>query len=229
MSDLNFASFNEIDWTLLGAILLSGLIGLFVGLIREIVTLLVWVGSVLATLLLGPYILPYTIEIVQSNIPAMILAYAVAFIISLTLCWLFGYMISSALLKRGDPSNPGLGGIDRFLGFFYGVARGGIVICLLYFLSLNFLQEISDIGMIRNSKILPICHDFTRALYKAVPATLRTADIEEIHKKLNMEFDDLFQPTDSFSPNATQTTPLFDPPARLPSVIIPGGESESKK
>lgn len=114
-----------LDYAVLGVLGLSVAWGLWRGLVREIVSLLGWVIAFLAaTLFAGPLS-----EHLPASIPTpelrAIAAFLAIFIASLVVTTLLGVLLSR-LVKA-----VGLGGLDRTLGAFFGVARGVLVVVAL--------------------------------------------------------------------------------------------------
>jgi membrane protein required for colicin V production len=104
---------------------ISLLIGLFRGFIREILSLLSWLGALwlgYAYATLGAsYLEPY---ITQPPL-RVVVAFAAIFIVAL-----IGFSIISYLLYR-LLSIAGVSGVDRSLGMLFGLVRGFVIVALL--------------------------------------------------------------------------------------------------
>lgn len=122
--------FNVVDFGVFGLILLSGLIALFRGFVREVLSLAAWVGAVIATVYFYPILRPWMHTHIKSDFGADALTGLTLFCLALAILIPLGYLISG--LVRGKA----LTAIDRSIGFVFGLARGVLVVCLLFFITL---------------------------------------------------------------------------------------------
>ncbi|MCB1532827.1 MAG: CvpA family protein [Alphaproteobacteria bacterium] len=128
---------------LVGAVLLVSAIIAFVrGFIREVLTIAGVVGGLAAAYALGGFFSPVVLgwlggagtedepnllfDVVPYPILAQVIAYGAIFIIVMILI-----SVASHFLAEGV-KNIGLGAIDRTLGVFFGLARGILLLGLLY-------------------------------------------------------------------------------------------------
>ena len=119
---------NLTDGIILGVLLLSVLVGLFRGLVSEVLSLVVWIVAFWATWMFGPTVsaqLEHTI-----SMPALrhLAAYGGCFVAVLIL----GALVRFAL--RRLIWSAGLSGIDRTFGMVFGFVRGVLIVTVLVFL-----------------------------------------------------------------------------------------------
>ena len=130
-----------IDVLVLAVLLISILIAFFRGFIREVLTIFGLVGACFAAYIFAPmlepvlsnfFVSPNTEEVGKflSVIPypllAKLLAYGGVFIVFMIVLSLLSHFLSSGAEKIG------LGSIDRVLGAIFGLARGLLLVGLLY-------------------------------------------------------------------------------------------------
>lgn len=125
--------FNTLDYIVIGIVLLSGLLALLRGLMREIFSLIAWVGAYFAAVKFYKLALPTVHHYIKHDKTAEWAAMAAVFLIALIILMLLGFFICG--LVRGKA----LTAIDRSLGFIYGLARGALVVSLLYMVAVIVL------------------------------------------------------------------------------------------
>jgi membrane protein required for colicin V production len=121
---------NIVDYIVFGIILLSGLLALFRGFVREVLSLASWVGAAAATVYFYPQLRPWMHAHIKSDFGADALTGLVLFCLALAILIPIGYLISGLVRGRA------LTAVDRSLGFVFGLARGVLVVCLLCLITL---------------------------------------------------------------------------------------------
>ncbi|MDP9128457.1 MAG: CvpA family protein [Pseudomonadota bacterium] len=115
-----------LDYTVLGTILLSGLLALMRGFVREMLSLAAWAAAYFVAAKFYPVAVPWTHEYIKNLTGANALAAVIIFIMALIVFTLVGYLIARLIRGRA------LTAIDRSLGFMFGLVRGVLIVCLLY-------------------------------------------------------------------------------------------------
>jgi membrane protein required for colicin V production len=115
-----------VDLVVFGFLLVSGLLAFARGLVREVLGIGAWVGSI-AVAFFG---LPMMRDVVRNWLPSPEwidpVSFIVVFLISLIILTLIARGIGG--LVRGSA----LGGVDRTLGLVFGLARGAAVVVVAY-------------------------------------------------------------------------------------------------
>ena len=111
-----------LDYAVAGVFAVSLAVGVWRGLVREVLSILGWVIAFLAAnLLAGPVglMMPQAIPSPELRIAT---AYVAVFLGSLIVAALLGLLLSKIVHASG------LGGVDRMLGALFGAARGLLIV-----------------------------------------------------------------------------------------------------
>ncbi len=118
-----------VDIVIVGIILISTIISLFRGFVKESVSLATWVlAGILAVRYMDVMasLLENSIESVTIRMAA---SFAVLFIVTLIIGAIINFIISQMVSKTG------LGGTDKALGMVFGMGRGVLIIVMLLLLA----------------------------------------------------------------------------------------------
>jgi uncharacterized membrane protein required for colicin V production len=116
---------NLFDAIVLGVVLLSALVALLRGFVKEVLSLAAWAGAVLVTLWGFAVARPYFRTFIDNQLLADIATLVALFIASLIVFAMVAQGIS-ALVRRSQS----LTSIDRSLGFVFGIFRGAVLLGL---------------------------------------------------------------------------------------------------
>lgn len=125
------------DIVILAVVLLSALIGLARGLLKEVLSLATWIAAVVLALYFAPAVDTWLAERVADPMIRRGAAFAGIFVATLIggglVQWLVGLLVRST----------GLTGTDRFLGFLFGSGRG-VVVCLVGLIAIRSFAVETD-------------------------------------------------------------------------------------
>lgn len=138
---------NYIDWFIIGIILLSVIVSLFRGFIREVFSLVSWVAAFFVAANFYEEIATY---LTQIQTPYLRNGVAMGILFLATL--IIGGLISYALGKLVDKT--GLTGTDRVLGGCFGLLRGVLIVSALLFF-VDAFTSIHNTEMWKNSQLIP--------------------------------------------------------------------------
>jgi membrane protein required for colicin V production len=118
-----------VDYVIIGIIVLSAVIGLARGLIREVLALAVWIAALLAAWFFYRPVAEQLTPWLET--PSLRMGAAVVLIVLgvLIVGAIIGWVLSVLVDKTG------LTGTDRLLGMVFGAGRGAVVVALLVFLA----------------------------------------------------------------------------------------------
>lgn len=118
-----------IDYTILGIILISSIIGLFRGLIKEALSLTIWIVAIWIGLTFSRDFSSLLVGIISAPSGRIAVAFAILFLLTLIIGALISYLLGELVKKTG------LTGSDRFAGMIFGVARGLVVTSIIIMLA----------------------------------------------------------------------------------------------
>ena len=162
---------NWVDLVVLAVIVLSGLLAFSRGLVREVLGLGAWIIAALAASSYGafPYVEPWVRRQFSDPTTAAVVAFGGVFLLVLILCWLLAGTIAGVI--RRSP----LGGLDRTLGFVFGLVRGAVLVCVLYVLVGIAVPIEQWPPPVTQARALPTVHRGAVWLADQVPAEYRPA------------------------------------------------------
>lgn len=116
---------NWLDLVFLGIIAVSVAISLVRGFVREVVSVLVWIGAVWISIRYAQPLSGYLIGYLASPTLRLIIAFVALFVLTLVIGAVINYF-AGVLVGR-----TGLTGTDRVLGVVFGGLRGVLIVALL--------------------------------------------------------------------------------------------------
>ncbi|SIT76345.1 CvpA family protein [Pontibaca methylaminivorans] len=126
--------FTIIDGVVALIVVLSALLAYARGMVREALAIVGWIVAAVLGFLLAPQVEPLIREvpvigdfIADSCELSLVAAFAAVFAVALILMSFFTPLFSSMIQRSA------LGGLDRGLGFLFGVARGVLLIAIAFF------------------------------------------------------------------------------------------------
>jgi len=154
---------NIIDIGVVLVLLISGVLAYARGLVHEVLSIGGWIGAVLATIFFYPVIQPISRQFIPIDLAADLSAGVVIFIVTLVILSLATRALSSRVKESA------LNVLDRSLGFLFGIARGGLLVCVAY-LGLEFLVPKSEQPeWITSAKTMPVIVEGAAALIDIIP------------------------------------------------------------
>lgn len=158
------------DFLVFGAILLFGLWALMRGFVSSFLWISGWVAAGFATIYGLPLVEPIARDLIPGETVAKAAAAVTIFIVTLIVVSVISNQISTAV--RGSS----LGALDRSLGFLFGGAIGGSVVCLGYIL-LSWLSNdpAKHPAWVLNAQTLPAIQQGANFLRSMVPGETREA------------------------------------------------------
>jgi len=158
---------NSLDLAILGVIAISAIFAFARGFVREVLSIVAWIGAGLTTLYAFNHVYRLVIRFVTTPLLADLIAGAGLFVTSLiVLTILTGYL---ARFVQSSALSP----IDRTLGLIFGVARGVFLVSLAYLVLDISLPQNDRPGWIKQAKSEPFLAQGAELLRGALPEPLQ--------------------------------------------------------
>jgi membrane protein required for colicin V production len=135
-----------LDVILLLVMLISGLLAMIRGFMREILSIAAWIIAALVTLYGFPRVLPLAKEYFSSTMVATGVAVAGLFLITLLVVSVITVRISDLVLDSR------IGALDRTLGFLFGLGRGLLIVVVAFLFFAWLVPEHSQPDWVRSAK-----------------------------------------------------------------------------
>lgn len=164
-----------LDAALVAIAVLSGLLAMYRGLTREVLSILSWIAAAAAVLYFVLYHKPAAEQLAaQFHAPvavAQVVAGGLIFLIILIVVHLVTARISDTILDSR------IGIIDRILGFAFGVVRGFVLVVIPYMFYESFVPDPNQqFPWVREASSLPYIkstgNTFRTVLVRIVPGSL---------------------------------------------------------
>jgi len=171
---------NFLDVIILGVIGLSTLLAFSRGFIKELLSILGWIGAVIATIALFTPARAIVRQYIAEPLLADIAAGIAIFVITLILCGMLNHWISAQV--RGN----GLGAVDRSLGLVFGLVRGSVIVCAAYILMVWAMPNSTERpDMVNEARFLPVVERGAAFMLKLLPDDILKSGEDAINRSLD--------------------------------------------
>ncbi|SHE56168.1 membrane protein required for colicin V production [Kaistia soli DSM 19436] len=192
-----------LDGVVVVVVLISALLAMVRGFVREVLSVASWVLAAVAAFYFYKPLLPYVEPYIANKNIAIIATAAAIFFIALIIVSYLAMRISDFVVD----SRVGL--LDRTLGFVFGAARG-VLLVVIAFAFLNWILSDRQPDWVANAQTAPILKRLGDRLVAALPEDIEKTIQERLHGTTPEEATPpVDAPADS--PDAATT-----PPAAIP-------------
>ena len=161
---------NITDSAVIVVILISAFLAYARGFVHEVLSVAGWIGAGFITIYAFPFVQPYARDLIPIELAADLAAGVVVFIVSLTVL----SILTRAISKRVQDST--LNALDRSLGFLFGMARGAVLVCLVY-IAIEWMMPVADQpAWLRDARTIPIIELGADWLRMLIPAEAGSSD-----------------------------------------------------
>jgi membrane protein required for colicin V production len=135
-----------LDVILIGVMLISAMLAMIRGFLREILSIAAWVIAAAVTLFSYSKLLPLAKGYVNNDIIAAVVVVASTFLLTLL-------VVSAATVRFSDMVlDSRVGALDRTLGFLFGLARGLIIVVVAFLFFVWLVPSKTQPGWVANAK-----------------------------------------------------------------------------
>jgi membrane protein required for colicin V production len=135
-----------LDLVLIVVMLVSGLLAMVRGFMREVLSITGWLLAAAATLYAYPKLLPLAKQYFNNDIVAAVAVIGGVFLVTLLVVSVFTIRISDMVLDSR------VGALDRTLGFLFGLARGLIIVVVAFQFFTWLVPDRSQPEWVRSAK-----------------------------------------------------------------------------
>lgn len=146
MNDLPVTLF---DLIVGGIVLLSTLLALSRGAVREALGLATWIGAIVAAVYAFEPVRPMLLEAIGNELLTDAATLAVVFFVPF-----FALRLVSGMIARAVSASA-LGPVDKFLGLGFGFARGALIVCAAYLVGSVIVAREQHPDWIRTAMLQP--------------------------------------------------------------------------
>ena len=199
---------NNLDIFILIVFLISGLISLNRGLIKEVLSIMGWIFSIITIVFMLPIVKPLLNVYIKNETMTSIVS-SIAILIIFFIIWI---ILTSQIINK-------VSSVDRILGLFFGFIRACILLILFNILVGWILTPEEQPEVFKKSKYFQLAGDFAEPIENLLPKNNKhEKEAEKNEEKqdsvltedIDRLFDKLVQPkveNPEAKPKAEQTTP----------------------
>lgn len=140
--------FNGFDWFAVVIVMLSALLSLWRGFVREAISLAGWVVAFIVANLLAVTVADQIGDLIANRTGRYIVAWSLLFVLTLVASSLTAKLFASIVKATG------LGILDRLLGSVFGILRGMLIVMALVFVVREIVPK-SEQSLLEQSQLMP--------------------------------------------------------------------------
>lgn len=202
-----------LDLFLIAVMLVSGLLAMVRGFMREVLSIAAWGAAAVATLYSYSRLLPYAKQYFNNDYVAMGATVGGVFLLTLIIVSALTVRISDRILDSR------IGALDRTLGFLFGLARG-LLIVVVAFIFFDWLVPVkSQPEAVRNARSRAVLQGTGQWLMSLLPEDPENTILKRFKKR----------PADEDPEAPAEQRSDAAPPARLVLVLGAGRAAESSR
>jgi membrane protein required for colicin V production len=191
-----------LDGILIVIMLISALLAMVRGFVREVLSIAAWIAAAAAAFFFYDDLLPFVQEHVAQRQIAVAVAAGGIFLVTLMLVSFITMRISDFVLDSR------IGALDRTLGFVFGAARGLLLVVVgMLFFNWFIPDEGAQPNWVAEAKSKPLLNAVGEQLMAALPEDPEKDILEQFQNPLRELAPDADDPQVELDPGGTQAVP----------------------
>jgi len=178
-----------LDIVLIAVMLISGLLAMVRGFMREVLSITAWILAAAATLYSYSKLLPLAKQYFNNDIVAAVAVVGGVFLVTLLVVSVLTIRISDMVLDSR------VGALDRTLGFLFGLARGLIIVVVAFQFFIWLVPDRSQPEWVRGAKSRVVLTSTGQWLMSMLPDDPESTILKKLKKP---------RPEDTDNPDAPQ-------------------------
>jgi len=190
-----------LDIVLIAVMLISGLLAMVRGFMREVLSITAWILAAAATLYSYSKLLPLAKQYFNNDIVAAVAVVGGVFLVTLLVVSVLTIRISDMVLDSR------VGALDRTLGFLFGLARGLIIVVVAFQFFIWLVPDRSQPEWVKDAKSRVVLASTGQWLMSMLPDDPESTILKKLKRP---------RPEDADQPETPgQRGQLFDPADKL--------------
>src|SRR4051812_29730441 len=178
-----------LDIILLSVMLVSAILAMVRGFMREVLSIASWAAAALLTVYAYPKLKPEALKYVNSEMVASGLVIGGVFLGTLLLVSIVTIKLSDMILDSR------VGALDRTLGFLFGLGRGLLIVVVAFLFFAWLVPDKSQPEWVRNAKSRVVLQSTGQALMSMLPDDPESTILKRLKRNKPDEQDQTDPPT----------------------------------
>lgn len=166
--------FTLLDLVLIIVMLVSGLLAMVRGFMREVLSIAAWVLAAAVTLYAYAKLLPYARQYFNNDIVAAVVVVGGVFLVTLLIVSILTIRLSDMVLDSR------VGALDRTLGFLFGLARGLLIVVVAFQFFTWLVPDRSQPEWVRGAKSRVVLASTGQWLVSMLPENAETTILKRL-------------------------------------------------
>ncbi len=190
---------NNLDIAILVIVIISALIALNRGLIKEVLSIVGWVLSTIVIVYALPVCIPFAKKYIDNGIIAGVATSLIIFVVFF-IVWIYS---TSSIVGKIRTSK--LNGLDRFLGLFFGVMRAFLLIVLFNIMISWIIPNEKQPEIFTESRYYNLAGSFAKPLENMIPQ-----ETLKLIKEQTVSYSQLKEQTEKKQEQEDETLAVFE-------------------